>query len=220
MYRLDAVWDRIYFNSIKAENAVNQYKVTSERFREKVFMNLLKDFKTKETQLKIHKLINRPADVKELKLMFSLIDKHLNQEKARQEKGLATHLMAVLLNNFNSKQLWKKVVELVDVKETEELDKFLKRQSVMKTMSNVIENYLSSLVQVGDEFLIDCSESSDIKQTELCNSLQVHEMIIVIHHLLFNPKTSGFFHQRIFETFDLSPSCIAFLKLSLRTLSL
>lgn len=222
MYRIDAICDRIYFDSIEVDNAVNKYKESSENLREKIFINLFKDFKSKETQLKINKLVNRPEAVEELKIMFALIDKHLSSEREKQEKGIATHLMEVLLNNIShSEQLWKKIISMIDQRDTETLDKFLKRRSVMKSMSAVIENFLNSLCQVGDEFFVDTGEHDvEDRQLKLFNNLDPSHMIIVIHHLLNLPTTAAFFNHQIFSSFQLSPSFITFLKQSLRTLSL
>jgi hypothetical protein len=222
MYRIDAISDRIYFNSIEADNAVNKFKETSERLREKIFVDLFNDFKSKHTQLKINVLINREDAVEELKLMFTLVDKHLNSEREREEHGIAPHLLALLLNNIqDSRQLWKKMILMIDEKDTQALDAFLRRRSVMNSMSTVIENYLNSMCQVRDDFFIDTSNDNlDSKQIKLFNSLELHHMVLVMHHLLNCTGTSFFFNQKIFSSFELSPTFIAFLKLSFRNLSL
>lgn len=222
MYRIDAICDRIYFNSIEAENAVNVYRCTSDQWREKVFVNLFKDFKSNETQMKLNKLINRAESLEELKIMFALIEKYLDGERETQDKGIATHMLAVLLNNIaHSEQLWKKIVTMITMKDTEILDKFIKRQSVMNSMSTVIGNYLNSLCEIEGEFFIDTNNDTiDSKQIKLFNSLELSHVILIIHHLLNHPKTATFFTRKIFTSFELSPSFITFLKLSLRTLSL
>lgn len=223
MFRIDSVCDRIYFNAIEAENASNKFKEVSEELRENFFMKLFKDFETQEIQNRIHKIINKPEAVEELKLMFSIIDKKINSEREKEEKGIASYLLALLLNNIpNSEHLWKNIIKLIEVKDTEMLDTFLNRKSVFIAMSTVIESFLNSLCQVGDEFFVDTegNESLDSKQMKFFNSLETSHMIIVIHHLLFHPKTSAYFNQQIFTTFNLSPHFIDFLKLSLRTLSL
>ena len=220
MFRVDAICDRIHFNSIEAENAVNNFKESSEKLRENFFCNLFKDFQTKETQLKIHKLINKPESYEELKIIFDVMDKHLDAERERKEKGMATHLLVLLLNNLDeSEPLWRKMLAMIDQKDTFLLNKFLKRQSVMNKVSSVIENYLNSLFQVGDDFFI-ASEDDDSSSSKLFTSIEVSHMIIIIHHLLNLPTTSTFFYDKMFTVFELNESFISFLKLSLRNLSL
>jgi hypothetical protein len=219
MYRIDAVFDRIQFDSIEAENSANNFRVTAEKFREKFFLNLVKDLvKSRETQIKINRIVNKPGRFEELSIIFDIIDKHLDDERQKNEKGIAAHLLAILLNSLEeSEQLWMKITAMIEMKDTQTLDKFLKRQTVMTRMSSVIQNYLNSLCQVGDEFFVDSSQGSSPKFFE---SFEVFHMIIIIHHLLNNPKTSAFFYHNIFTSFDLSSTFITFLRHSLRNLSL
>jgi hypothetical protein len=218
MYRIDAVFDRIQFDTIEAENSVNNFRETAEKFRENFFLNLVGDLvRSRETQIKVHRIVHKLGGFEELKIMFDIIDRHLDAEREKNAKGTAAHLLAMLLKNLeDSDQIWRKITAMIENKDTQSLDKFLKRQTVMTRMSLVMQNYLSSLCQVGDEFFVDSSQGSP----KFFDSFEVSHMIIIIHHLFGNPKTSAFFYHNIFTTFDLSSTFIAFLRLSLRNLSL
>lgn len=225
MYRLDGIVDRIDFNAVECDNAVNQYKVVKEEFQEKTFIKLFKDFDKKETQQKIQRFINNPLVIDELSVIFKIIDKNIEKERQRQESGVAAHLLAILLRNLEqSQELWRKMILIVGNPQNTEIvdgfNLFLKRPPVISALTNIIEEYLMSLCQIGDEFFVDIETIVDEKKMKLYRSIELPHMILIIHHLLNLPETSHHFANRIFNTFELSPAFIIFLKVSLRNLSL
>lgn len=225
MYRLDGIVDRIDFNAVECDNALNKYKEAKEEFQEKTFIKLFREFDQKETQQKIQRFINNPLVIDELCIIFKIIDKNIEKERQRQESGVAAHLLAILLRNLEqSQELWKKIILILgNPQNTEIVDGFnllLKRPPVISVLTNIIEEYLMSLCQIGDEFFVDIETIVGEKKMKLYRSIELPHMILIIHHLLVLPETSHQFAKKIFNTFKLSPAFIIFLKVSLRNLSL
>lgn len=223
MYRLEAIEDRI--NSVECENVLNKQKELTDTFDEEILLALYRDFEKHSCQQRIHGLINRPDVIDELAIVFRLIDKRLDDERNRQEKGIGTYLLAILMRNLlDSEQLWIKLVRIIGQPEHSttlvDLNKVLKRMSVMKRLATVIQEYLQHLVQLGDDFFIDCDSIEDSRKRKFFASIEVSRMIVIINHLLTQPDTSAFFTERIFTTFELSPSFLSHLKLSMRNLNL
>lgn len=225
MYRLDGIVDRIDFNAVECDNALNKYKEAKKEFQEKTFIKLFREFDQKETQQKIQRFINNPLVIDELCIIFKIIDKNIEKERQRQESGVAAHLLAILLRNLEqSQELWKKIILILgNPQNTEIVDGFnllLKRPPVISVLTNIIEEYLMSLCQIGDEFFVDIETIVGEKKMKLYRSIELPHMILIIHHLLVLPETSHQFTKKIFNTFKLSPAFIIFLKVSLRNLSL
>lgn len=230
MYRIDGIADRIQLEAIENDNSLNKYREASEKLQLDAFTTLFQDFRNPQSQLKVHRLINNPKLIQELGIIFKLIDKNLIIERREQEKGIATHLLGILMNNLTSYsiELWRKIALIIGDPQYEEtltgLNIILKRQCAMTRMSSVIEEYLKSLCELDDGFLVDVEVEveavHDEKKFNLFRSLSVAQMILIIHHLLNLPETSKFFADKIFGTFDLSENFLSFLKLSLRNLNL
>lgn len=224
MYRICGIADRIEFCVIEADNAFNNYKESKEKMQEKIFKTL--DFRLQTTQSRINNFINCTTTGfhDELAILFRIIEKELDGEREKRVAGIATHLMAILLNNFaTSHQLWMKIVLIVNNGKEESLNAlnfFLRRQCVMNRLASIIEEYFKSLCQIGDDFFIDLHAVKDPKKLKLFKNLQLPQMIVLIHHLINNPPTTYFFKQKIFESFQLTPTFVQHLKVSLRNLSL
>ena len=188
-------------------------------------MILFKDFEDKTSHLKIHRLINNPAVVDELAVLFRTADKHLEDERKHQKRGISATLLAIVMRNLlDSEQLWKKMARIIGtpahVDTLNELNKVFKNQCVMQRIATIIKEYLSSLCELNDDFFVDLDSIADEKKRKLFKSIEVSHMILIIHHLLNHHETAKFFAKKIFNTYELSPSFIRFLKLSLRNLSL
>lgn len=222
MYRIDGIFDRISNRTAEADNALNDYREAKARLQEESLLILFKDFAKKETQEKIDRLINNPAFT-EISVIFRIIDKQMPQERLKQSKGIASHLLAILLHNLShSKELWNKLILIIgnnSEASVDDFNKLLKRQSILNRIIDVMGDYLKCLCQIGDEFFID-TEAATEKKIELYKSIEVSQMVLVIHHLLNQPHTSTFTHNKVFCTFELSPSFINYLRLMLRNLSL
>lgn len=224
MYRLDNVVDRVLFDSVESQNALNNFKELQDKFQEDIFHSMFTE-DCKKVQQKFNFLVNKPEVIDELAVMFRLIDKNLDDERERNKRGIGVTLLAIILRNLQqSAELWKKIVLIVgdptnrSVKE--DFNKLLKRQSVVATLTEVIQGYLGSLCQLGEEFFVDPKTITDEKKRKLYSNIQLPHMIVVIHHLLYAPETSHHFAKNLFESFELSPAFISHLKLSLRTMTL
>lgn len=224
MYRLDGKLEAISLNISDSDNAVKKYQEARDKLHEQKLAFLFRDFQSRETLLMMHAFIENPAVIEELAVMFRIIDKNLDKELQAKERGLAIHLLAVFLRDLShSEQLWRKMIMIIGNPAysliLDGLNTFLSRKSALIRMTNVIEEYLKSLCQVGDQFFIDVTVIEKQK-LQLFGNIEVSQMILVIRHLLNQPKTSSFIAEKIFRTFELSPAFTSFLKLSLRNLSL
>lgn len=221
MYRIDGNYDRIINRITETDNAINKQRELSVNLQDLTLLILLKDFDKKETQQRIHRLI-RSGTSKQLQVVIRTIDKRLDEERATKNKGIACHLLGGLLNNLlHSNNLWRNIISMTaDPEAVNDLNKLLKRQIVMNRMSTVIEEYFKTLCQVEDEFFVDVQAVTDKKKLSLFTSIEVPQMIVIIHHLLSYTDTSQFFQEKIYKAFDLSPAFIKYLKLCLRNLNM
>lgn len=225
MYRLEGIVDRIQYNGSECDKALEDYREAIKEGAERSVLFLCHQITTKQTQMKVHKVINEPNFIEELAAIFRLIDKNIESEQRKKEKGIANHLLAIVLYNLNqSAVLWRKFVAIIGNPSNREvvadLNKILKHQSVMNCMSEVIEQYFNCLCELGDEFFIDVAAINDDKKLSLFKTITVPEMILIIHHLLSLPESSQFIADKLFNTLELSPSFTSYLNLSLRNLSL
>lgn len=231
MYKLDGKIDSINLCVAESDNASNKYKETRDKMQEESIKFLFRNFHSRldsrETQKKIKELLLSSALIDEMGIIFRVIDKNLKIEQQTGEKGLATHLLAVLLCDelFYSTELWKKMITIIGnpaYSETlETFDNILNRRCVLRRITDVIENYLKSLCQVEDQFYIDVNTLTDYNKLKFFSNIEVSQMILVIHHLLnLKRTTSQYVAEKVFKSFGLSPTFMTFLKLSLRNLSL
>ena len=225
MYKLDGKLDAIELNIAEIDNALNSYKAAKDKLQEEKFMFFFRNYQSREAQAKIYHLITNPDVIEEFGLMLRVIDKNLNKEKHSGVKGLATYLMTMLLSSVKSQQFWKKLFTIIgnpDYSETlNAFNTVLYQKSLLVCMTDVIEEYLKSLCQVDeDQFYIDLNTINDKKKLKLISSIEVPQIILIIHHLLNHPSTSQYIFNKVFETFELNPAFKKFLKLTLRNFNL
>jgi len=223
MYRLDGKLDSITSNIAQRDEADNLLKETEDKLHEDEMMFVFRNFERKETQSKINTFLNDPATIKELGVVFRLIGNNLDKERQARTNGLAVYLLALLLVNLPySHELWKKLVKIIgDPAHADTLiafNKVLNQKSVYVRMTEMIEEYMKSVCQVGDQFFVSI-DSVNEKKKKIFSSIEVPHMILIINHLLNHPKASPYVLERVFNTFDLNPAFTSFLKLSLRNLN-
>lgn len=224
MYKLDGKLDEIRMNIAESENTINEYNEAKQNMHEQKLKLLFKNFTSRETQMKIQLFVLNPNVIEELALIFIFVDKHIDKERQSGEKGLATHLLAILLGNLSQCNFFKKLIMIIgcpQLRETlESFNMILGQRCILIKLLEIIEDYLKSLCQLEDRFYIDVENVTDIKKLNLFSEIKVTDIILIIHHLLNHPKTSNFATNKIFNIFELSPDFMSFLKLSLRNLSL
>lgn len=225
MYRLDGIVDRIQYNSSENDKAIEDYQKANKDGTESAVLALSRHFTDSKTQMKVNKVINNQNITAELAAVFRLIDKNLELEQSMNEQGVACHLLLILMCNLKqSPVLWAKLVSIIGNTENHEIledfNKILKHQSVINCMCEVIEEYLKCLCELGGDFFIDTASITDLTKHDLFQTIAVPQMILVIHHLLSQPRSSQLIADKIFNTFELSTSFISYLKLTLRNLSL
>lgn len=223
MYRLDGKIDSITLKIAERDDADKLRKEAEDKLQEDELLLISRNFQSKETQRKINSFFNNPAIIKELATIFRVIDKNLDTERQARKKGLAVHFFALLLGNLlHSHELWKKLVKIIgDPAHAETLNAFnkvLNQKFVYVRMTDVIEEYMKSVCQLGDQFLVAIDSVAE-KKKRIFSSIELPHMILIIHHLLNHPKASPYVFERVFTTFDLNPAFIGFLKLSLRNLN-
>lgn len=226
MYRLDGIVDRIIFSNLECNQALEEYHKAVEETTERVVATLCHRITENNTQVRINKIFNQPGIIEELSMIFKFIDKNLEHEQTLEETGVAHYLLAILINNFKqSSSFWKKFVAIIGDPANrivlQDLNPILKYESVLNCMCEVIEEYLKCLCEVGSEFFIaDVDFVTDIRRLDIYKTITVSQMILVINHLLNLPETSEIVAEKVFNNFELSPSFISYLKVSIRNLSL
>lgn len=222
MFRIDAICDRINFKLVEDEENLKNCEETSEKFQEDLLTEILKHDETQQTRKRIYQTLNRPGAIEELATVMRIINKNYEQEIINKETKIATHLMAIFLHSLESPVIWFNFCEIISSNRFENVRKSFnellsRHQIVLVKILEIIRNYFDSLCEFNEEFFIDTT--SELLNKKL-QSLQLHEVILVIHQILSIHDIAGYVSQKIFLDFDFNPSFVNYLKLSLNNLTL
>lgn len=225
MFRIDAICDRISFQSDEHHESIECYIKSSDQLREEFLISALKN-DIENNRKKIIKLLSscdHDNNVELLGTVMKIINERYEQEKIHGEVGVATNLMAIFVHLLNTTpaihiSISKIISENRHEKIRRTFDELLtKHQLIVMKFLEIIGKFFETICEFNGEFFIDTNCNSINKSF---HSLQLQQVILIVHQLLSNGEIARYVKQKIFVDFKLSPSFIQYLKMCLNNLTL
>lgn len=166
----------------------------SENEEIKIYRNLLRNISTcKDTQNKWMLVMQDRGKVKEMEILFIIINESFKEELKMGQKGIAYYLIGIFMHCLKSYEFWKKLALIIGserYKSTREaLKDVIEINCIYRRIMETIGIYFNSLDCVDNEYFV--SEDKLPEETdkhELLKKIQFNHIAILIYFLLDHQK--------------------------------
>ena len=125
-----------------------------------VYKLLLKDISTcKETQMKWRDVIMDIKKIKEFEIILKIIEQNFEKEINENNKGIAYHLVGLLMHSLSKYELWEKMIFIIGSSKHKSVKTALNYafgiNCIFKRIMETIGIYLKALDGINDEYFVN-----------------------------------------------------------------